>query len=249
MGNAQANLTRLAAREITDITTSTVLSQISSSATTCIAGNYATINVGGPACGGVPTNVTDTPITVSQKASTTCTLSSGSTATVTSQTATQIANSIDQLSKQQGSSTQEWLALAVSIQQNNISSSTDIINMIRRDLSALQSSICTSQFVSTNNFQTTLCGDFRGSPITITQDATTLGIASCINKMVATILSTDSVLNGIVQRTDQTALSQQMGVGSVFGGLGTLLYVIVGVIVLIIIAVVIYYIVRSQQSK
>lgn len=249
MGVYQSNLASAAASEINNISFSSITQQVTQNRINCAATNTANLIFGGNACGtaGFTSNV---PININQTATASCPLQSTAVQQTTTNIANQLSNSLQQLASQQNSAVQQWLALAVSVQQSGYTSTGEILNAITQSLQTTSNNTCSAQLVANNTLSTVVCGTFNAGSINVNQDATALGVASCVNKMLSDVISSNTALNSLFQKTDQLASAQQQGVGSLFGGLSSILYVVIAIIVLLIVGAIVYFIIRSRgQSK
>lgn len=247
MGNFQSNVTRNALREMTTISTQIANTSISRSSMTCIGQNTARLRFGTSETGEVCFFQVDGDLIVNQTADTDCQLSVESVTDATTELINLLSTKLDEEVVQKSKAVQEWLALAVSIQANEVSSEAELITEIQTAISNLSDFSCDAQFISSNNQDLVVCG-LVSSSVILNQDAYVTGMASCVNKVIQRVFSSNTRLSDIARRTDQEADLEQQGVGSLLSGLQYIMYAVIAIIVLVIIGAVIYFIIRSRRA-
>lgn len=248
MGNYQSNTTRSALEEFTRISSTVVNQSISRASMTCVTQNTSRIAFGEPGPLGCTFTALDSSIVIHQSINQACQFDTQVLTDTTVDLRNILSTRLEEDYVQNGSAIQGWLAAAVSIQENEISSVTQLVRMIETSISNLSDFACDAQFSSVNDQTVTWCGMVSNTSIDLSQDAVTTGIASCANKALQKAFTENTVLADIARRTDQALSVEQQGIDSLFGGFQTILYVIVAVIVLIIIGAVIYLVISRRGS-
>ena len=135
-----------------------------------------------------------------------CELSSDNVASIENNIQNKIQNLLNNFINQGGKSTQDFLDTAISIQDNNLSSSDQLVNMIKNNIDIDVSNTCSNQLTTSNNAQINLCGVYNIREIDISENITNTGLTSCVNKLLATSTENNQGLNEIIMRTDQQLL-------------------------------------------
>jgi hypothetical protein len=246
MGSIQSNITKQALSDVTNVVNQNVTNVINTSIADCAAGNVNSFTTGilpnGTYC---PFSFTNGTINLNQTVKANCVLNSQNTTQVVSDFSSLVNNAIQQAASQSGSSTQGWLATAVSFQVNGLETDTQIINNITNYVQNNVKNTCQSSSQAFNNGQVALCGVYSGSSFNITQDATVTALTSCINQTILDAFVNNSVLNQLSIDTDQKLTSQQSGIGSFFIYIAIIFAVVA---VLGIIGGIIYAVVQGKSS-
>lgn len=244
MGAAQANVTKQALTDLTEINNKVVNTVKNQSISNCNA-----INIGNLLIGVTPDNVpclaqvTNNTFNYSQGATASCQLTSQNVTESISDFANTIANQISQETLQGSKSIQDWLAVAVSVQVNEAQTSTEIINRVSTYVRNTVTNICQNDVRAMNDRNVVICGFVDGNTFNLNQDASVTALTSCINRSILEAFAKDDVLNEVAQKTDQKLSSEQKGLGSV------LLWVVIGIAGVIILALIVWLIIRALSGN
>jgi large-conductance mechanosensitive channel len=99
---------------------------------------------------------------------------------------------------------------------------------------------------SFNAAKVNLCGVYSGTTFNFNQAALTTALTSCVNEIIVSVFTTNSVLNQLWQQTDQKLYSEQSGFDSIFKWL-IVLAAIIGAV--IIIGFIIFLIIDARKPK
>ena len=242
MGNLQANVSKQVFSEFTEFISNNATNIVNQNQLQCSAGNTLGFQTGGG--GDCEFYATNSRINIGQRATSTCMMSAENINQVQIDIKNNIATTVEQFAQQGSKNAQDWLALAVSFQINDVDNITKLSSLIQNSITTDVQNYCQNQVLATNNGIIHLCGSYDGVTFDVTQDAFATGIASCINKNIIHAFTANDTLRTIVQRTDQQLASQQAGLGSVLFWLA----IAGGILLLIIIIVVVVFLVISSRS-
>jgi len=242
MGNIQSNATKQVLADYTNVVNSTVVNVYNSAAASCASANNFSLQTGG----GSDCNfqMINGSINVTQTAGTNCQLNSQNVNSLSAQFQTQLTNNTQQFIQQNSQNKQGWFATAFSLQMNNASNVTEVMNQISNSSSANFTNLCNSVSDALNNATVKLCGIYDGSSFNLNQNALVTAITSCVNQNVVNIWTSNQVLNSLWQATDQKLASTQSGFS-----LKWILIIVVVIVVLLLISGLAYYFINRHKSS
>ena len=241
MGSVQATETQ----QVASAFNSTVNSVINSAAQT--AGfQSATINninvtVGGAGC---PPIAIGGNVNISQAQSSNFTVTSENLQNVTNNVKTHLASSLNSWITNNLQSYNGWLSFALSAQVAGSNTQDDIVNMIVNSISNNATQACSTQLITQNGINLTLCANVTGN-VDVDQNTAITASESCINKQIANTIISNSVINSIVQQTNNHFLAQNQGLGDIF------YYIIIAAVIIFIFLVIagVYKHYSTEQAK
>lgn len=243
MGSIQSNVTKQTLQDYTSQLNSSIVQNFNQSGADCNASNYARIVTGE----GVLSNCTfevDGKLNIGQNATVNCTLDNYNTTISGNSFQNFVQNNAQQFINQNAQTKNGFFATGFSLGVNKGVTADDIATAIANEVSTDAYNTCQSNFSSGNNAVIRLCGYFKGD-IDITQDASTYGVTSCINRLVQTAFTSNQVLNTFWMSTDQALASENKGAASaILAVLIPIVIVIVALVVLLIVLFLIFEVAR-----
>lgn len=175
-------------------------------------------------------NVKIDNLTTNQIAAVSCTFSAQSMIEMSQQIMTDVQNKIDQIIAQSSKSTQEFLSLSMNNQSSNMTNETYLRNTINQAITTSMENVCT-QNLSLTQGQTVVIENTTQWPLTVNnvnldQNLQVIAIGSCVMNSISDILSSNTLVNDLVQKMDQSTISEQTGISALFGPL--LLILLIG---------------------
>lgn len=235
MGNIQSNKTKQLLADYTSMVNNTVSNVYNSAVADCTSANNFTLETGGGQY--CDFKIINGTINISQTAGSKCQLNSQNINNLSATFQNQLTNDTKNFITQSAKSKQGWFATAFSLQQNDASNVTDVMNQISNSSSANFTNICSSVSDALNNATIQLCGVFDASTFNFSQNAMVTALTSCINQNTIKVWTSNQVLNKLWQDTDQKLASTQSGVS-----FGWIAFIIIGIVILLIIIGIIYFI-------
>ncbi|CAK7994509.1 Hypothetical protein POVR1_LOCUS33 [uncultured virus] len=240
MGNLQATVSKQVAEEFNNVINTVTSSARQTVSLSNVAVNDIRVVIGGVGCPITPNIGGD--INLSQAQSSQYILTATNISLITATIKNNLTNALQQFTTQSSTSTQGWLSFAFSAQTAGSYTESDAINDIVNSISGNAAQACSNQVITQNGISLVLCGNVTGS-VNIDQDTAVTALESCINKQITNAFISNTVLNNIIQKTDQYFLSQQAGLDSIFYYLA-----IAAVIIFIIIVIATVYTHHSSQQ-
>ena len=246
MGSIQSSVTKQTLNEYTREINTLVANSYNSSTLKCGASATLTIEVGVPPCPAGYTSITNTSITSGQNVSTNCSFTSDNEVTINAKFTNDVVNKTKQFIEQDLKNKQGWFSTAFSLQIAGAETTDQVTNIIKNSFTGDFTNICKADIESQANQKVLLCGYYDGDTFNFNQNALTTSITSCINRVVMDVFVKNSVLNSLVQQTDQKLASSQAGIfDGLFGSLDT---IVIG-IVIIVALIILLFIIRSFTSS
>ena len=238
MGSVQATSTENVIRDFTNITNSAIINQINSAEITCGSTQSIRFSTGI----GCVFNPIRSNVTIDQSSQSSCTMDASSIQKVSAQISSVITNTLNQMVSQDQSSYQGWFSVAFGLQIQNASNVQEVSNQISNAVSVDNNNSCLTRAFISQTAIYTLCGIYIDSPITVNQRANVQAAASCINKQITDVIIANSVINELIQRTDQIQYSKQSGLGDV------IIYIAIAIIVIVVLIIIFLFLRRSGSG-
>lgn len=208
--NFQSNVGISMQEAITSMITNISQNVASSANLNCNSSNFLNVQTGQGANGQSCNFEVNGNFTVDQNAKANCNLTQTVTSSLVSQIANQIQSGFTALANQSGSSTQEFLALAASLQSNYQNDTQRIISDISNYIAQNVSTVCSSVVNAQNSGYLNFCGYFRGN-VNITQSSAVSALSSCVIQTYGNAIANNASLNTLFKQTDQQLVSEQNG--------------------------------------
>ena len=250
MGNLQSAVSKQVAASFTNEVNTTVNNVINQSDLACSASDTFNLCTGcipaspaNPTPAICPFSLTDGSINITQVNTLNCTLNSTNITSISNSLKTNLQNNISQWITQNLNNFQGWLAFAFNTQAgqstNREQVSTDIANSITNNIS----NQCSAELGANTVGVISLCGYFEGSSFNYNQANTLTSLTSCINKDVINNIESNTIINEMVQQTDQKFASEQFGpLTGAERDIEILLIVIAIVVVVVIVGALIFFV-------
>ena len=254
--SVQSSVTKQVISDYTNVVNNAVTQASNNTDFNCVSDNELRVLVGsipGSNIGGktfLPQQcyfeLTDGSFNVSQTSGAQCTLNSTNLNSITTDLKNSIKSRTESWINMNLENYQGWLSIAISIANAESVSVSDIATDISNSISNSLYNDCEANAGAYNQGFLSYCGVYNKANINIDQSSHITAITSCVNENIVKNITSNTVITSIIEKTDQTIVSKQDGLSTIWK------WIIIGIVAIILIVfltIIIMAVSSSHSSK
>lgn len=238
MGSVQSEETQSMLSSLTQTINQTMNKVYNTTVLNCVAGGTLNVEFGV----GCDFNAIGSNFTYVQNAQSTCQFSSENITQINETIKNTLTTTITDFINQNAKSSNGWFATALSFQIQGASTAEQISNLIVNSFQNNIINTCSAEIDALNNARLMICGTWTDSSIILSQNTVATATASCVNKQIVSIFTSNAILNNLYNQTNQATMSSNAGLESIIE------YIIIGIVIIAIISSIAYVLYQPSNT-